>query len=616
MLRSTSSASASNDGPASASTSAPALASVPASASAFAPVSAAASTEPSLILHQQISTSTDTSISAVAGTAATVYFPAPATAPVPELEASPLPSNYAPHYKRGPSLSLDGKPSDSLSPLLGSQSSLPAISQDQRIKKRRIGTGSRGVSSLTPEQLAKKRASDRDAQRAIRERTKKQIESLEDKIRELTQQKPYQELEKVVLQKEAAEAKNAELKAFLASIVTSIQTFLSKDTAAEGAFTLPVPNPESVQPSQQQELSPYSAQHSSTTGNESKSHSVAYSSWDSPSCSPSTLGSHEVNSSAQQRHDYVSSLSIDSVEPKYEELLNQIQKTAIEAQDSLVYQQPYDWVASTHDSNTTTSSSLLPPPPPPQQHQCVDYMPDPSNPPHVVWVGSRVPMQHVAATCPYDNLILSFMYERRKLAAQGATPQEVVGPKYPSIKSLLNPHENIPSHPVSKVSTDILSKFSAVNRLPERVAVLYVMHRMMRWQISPTPENFELLPPFSQPTDLQYSKPHPAWVDYVPFPAMREAFINNYQSPEYNFEVIFIPYTQTLSLNWPYEEDDVLLRASSDSEITINPEFQRHLLKLENWTLGDAFYNASPALRGTYNLKSDSGISHGKEPGL
>jgi uncharacterized membrane protein (DUF106 family) len=68
---------------------------------------------------------------------------------------------------------------------------------------------------------------DREAQRAIRERTKNQIEALENRIRELTEQDPYQELQKVIRQKEAAEAKNAELMAHLRSIMVSIQTLLS-----------------------------------------------------------------------------------------------------------------------------------------------------------------------------------------------------------------------------------------------------------------------------------------------------------------------------------------------------------------------------------------------------
>jgi hypothetical protein len=95
-------------------------------------------------------------------------------------------------------------------------------------KKRRTGTSSRGVANLTPDQLAKKRANDREAQRAIRERTKNQIESLERKIKELTSQQPYQELQHVLRQKELVEAENADMKKRLASIVSLIHPILGQ----------------------------------------------------------------------------------------------------------------------------------------------------------------------------------------------------------------------------------------------------------------------------------------------------------------------------------------------------------------------------------------------------
>lgn len=68
---------------------------------------------------------------------------------------------------------------------------------------------------------------DREAQRAIRERTKLQIEDLEKKIRELTSQQPYRELQAGLRAKEAVEAENADIKRRLASIVSMIQPLLA-----------------------------------------------------------------------------------------------------------------------------------------------------------------------------------------------------------------------------------------------------------------------------------------------------------------------------------------------------------------------------------------------------
>lgn len=101
-------------------------------------------------------------------------------------------------------------------------------SSDSNKKRRTTGSSSRGVANLTPDQLAKKRANDREAQRAIRERTKNQIENLEQKIRELTSQQPYQELQHVIRQKEQVEAENVEIKKRLSSVVLLIQPMLGQ----------------------------------------------------------------------------------------------------------------------------------------------------------------------------------------------------------------------------------------------------------------------------------------------------------------------------------------------------------------------------------------------------
>lgn len=97
--------------------------------------------------------------------------------------------------------------------------------------------GSRGVANLSAEQLAKKvitslhmliadqsltsivkRANDREAQRAIRERTRNTIEALERRIRELESQQPFQELQRVVVERDRALAECEELRRRLGAV--------------------------------------------------------------------------------------------------------------------------------------------------------------------------------------------------------------------------------------------------------------------------------------------------------------------------------------------------------------------------------------------------------------
>ncbi len=211
--------------------------------------------------------------------------------------------------------------------------------------------------------------------------------------------------------------------------------------------------------------------------------------------------------------------------------------------------------------------------------------------------------RNCAPTCPLDSLLLDFLAERRQRAAEGLSQSEILGPRYPSVSSLLNPSISVYSHPLSKVFTDILARFPDLHTLPERVGVLYAMFLLMRWQVAPTQENYLRLPPWFRPVRSQTEREHPAWYDHIPFPDMRDRLVRDYEPGSFPFDNFFIPFTSTLSVNWPYEDAYVLLASPTGDELMINPVFEQHLGVLENWTLGPAFERAFPALQGSFNLR-------------
>jgi hypothetical protein len=109
---------------------------------------------------------------------------------------------------------------------------------DQPNKKRQKVPHGRGVANLTPEQLARKRANDREAQRAIRERTKNQIDRLNQRIRDLESQQPYHDLQVVLREKEAVQVENADIKKRLEGVMSIIQPILRASGGLNGACTL------------------------------------------------------------------------------------------------------------------------------------------------------------------------------------------------------------------------------------------------------------------------------------------------------------------------------------------------------------------------------------------
>jgi hypothetical protein len=101
-------------------------------------------------------------------------------------------------------------------------------------KRAAATTSSRGVANLTPEQLERKRANDREAQRAIRERTKLQIDRLNARILELESTQPYNDLQAVMRQKEAVQQENEEMKRQLAGFMAAFQRFIPGAQGLEG----------------------------------------------------------------------------------------------------------------------------------------------------------------------------------------------------------------------------------------------------------------------------------------------------------------------------------------------------------------------------------------------
>ena len=224
-------------------------------------------------------------------------------------------------------------------------------------------------------------------------------------------------------------------------------------------------------------------------------------------------------------------------------------------------------------------------------------------------------------SCTLDNLLLEFASERRARLSEGSPSSEVLGPLYPSFGAILYPSSRIhrPCHPMSAFFRDILATFPDISAPPEKVAVSLVMFLIMRWHVHPTVENYERLPVWCRPTSWQVTMPHPVWIDHLPWPEMRSEIIKDQQ--RYPFDGFFVPYTGTLSLNWPYQDNEVFARGEEaatgedvdvgapggEEDLYMSRAFERHLLRLDNWSLGPAFAHEHPMLVASVRMEDRKG---------
>lgn len=217
-------------------------------------------------------------------------------------------------------------------------------------------------------------------------------------------------------------------------------------------------------------------------------------------------------------------------------------------------------------------------------------------------VAKTATVKYGPPTCTLDDIILKFLAERELRAREGVPLFELAGPTDPDFSGLLRPERIAHTHPLPRLVTDILSKFPGFSKLPERVAALYITHCVLRWQVAPTQESYDHLPEWVRPIPLQYSSPHPCWTNYVPWPDVRNELVRHQHS--YPFDNWFIPFTTSLSLNWPYDDNDTILSQPGSDEWLINPVFEQHVRNLDNWSLGPAFARTHPVLAECVKIKA------------
>ncbi|KAL1632387.1 hypothetical protein SLS56_003629 [Neofusicoccum ribis] len=526
------------------------------------------------------------------------------------------------------------------SPPAAAANTPPPNQTPQPAPKRRRTSGqpsSRGVANLTPEQLARKRQNDREAQRAIRERTKQQIERLNNRIRELESQQPYHELQMALRAKEAVQTENDDIRRRLSTVMSLIQPILG--THGLNGTPLQLPPHDAGDPRAQQ--------HMHIPDQRAYHHGVSQVQEPQPP-HDQTNESSPTSQGANGRHwgpAFPGAPPTSHVrgwhpqQPPYDQPRSNIHPDLEFGQNS----DERLGVNFLLDNRAKLNNGHGGPMPPGMQSSGLDF----NGRPLEAW--NTLP-RTLEATCPLDSLLLDFLAERHAQAAEGAPIKTLVGPLYPDFSYLLNPDKDDQSHPLSKVFTDILRTFPDISGLPERVAVLYIMFMLMRWQIEPSQENYERLPDWMTPRPSQLFTPHPVWNDYLPWPRLRDHIITD--QPQQAFDNFFIPYTTSLSLNWPHNPRDCLLPASSvpasinttpsgipvdpateasptpatgstnavsgndsatggdgsptttgeagsvadEDQWVINPEFEGHLRNIENWSLGPQFRAAFPGL--------------------
>ncbi|KAF2862554.1 hypothetical protein K470DRAFT_255839, partial [Piedraia hortae CBS 480.64] len=444
---------------------------------------------------------------------------------------------------------------------LSPSASDPATSQGRR-KRPRAAPGSRGVANLNPEQLEKKRANDREAQRAIRKRTKATIEGLTNRIQELERQQPFQEIQRLTRERDQAlqrcEALQQKLSE-LAQATSQVGPGGLNELAALTVQQVPMPAVSQAQPhslerwsngqttaEQTQQYDPRLCQQQSAAPMAPVNAHVH----DGGLSSPQPLRNNDVSQvgGAEQQANASSLVAIDGI-------AKGVMSTQSRPSPAIHAAAP-------------PSSSLNPSP---------EFFRAALNP---IWL--RLP-KSIPSENPFDVMLSDFIVRCRQEVSKGTPLHSVLGSHYPAFEALCGPEMPHRLHPLSAFLNDVLSQFASTSALPERAAILYLMFLVLRWHICPCEPCYVRLPAWARPTAEALQNEHPLWVDYIPWPSLRQRIMSEGTKND-----VFSEYMKTLNVNWPYAPNHVFVVSNAqynDAQVTINPVFEDHLRNLNHWSV-------------------------------
>ncbi|WYZ41931.1 hypothetical protein EsH8_V_000826 [Colletotrichum jinshuiense] len=479
--------------------------------------------------------------------------------------------------------------------------------------------GTRSVSTLTPSQLARKRANDREAQRAIRARTKEHIERLERELEELKTERTRDQSQTVQELLRKNKALEEELFKLRESVgVPNGQSYPNSVyddnlSSISGAVSSPrsSPFPSNGEYNVMQELGPSYVP--MPDASESWGPGI-------PVSVPSTVSSP---SSSANTDEYGAGYIPTSVPAPMMDARSIPSKMDYDDVDSVsrrwIPPQPLNGTPTgAHVSSSAVSSSPA----------VVEYIPNSSVLPATVGSLIRqpgttlweIPTLIVPPTCRIDQLLVGFIQDCRRLS-QKKPIDTLLRPTRVNVKHFLEYHPTSPTsepprcqlvdldraasttitgpginHPIAELITALVNKAGVTNVI-ERLAVFAVIQRAVAWLVHPTREAYAAIVQELTPRPCQTNVPHPQWVDLILWAPLRTAIIE--RQDVYANEEFQAVYSASLRLiNWPCRPIDALVVDPQSGEMWLSDTFTAHAMRVENWRLNENFVRRYPELRG------------------
>lgn len=152
------------------------------------------------------------------------------------------------------------------------------------------------------------------------------------------------------------------------------------------------------------------------------------------------------------------------------------------------------------------------------------------------------------------------------------------------------------SHPVWSAIRAVDQKvFGAWVSKAARIAVMYACQTMLQYREAPTKENLARVPKYLLPRPSQQRLQHPAVIDYLVWPGLRDRLV--FEHEKYTrtgeFSAAFVKYAH---FDWPYTDDDIFIPDASTGDWRVSENFLQKVYDHRSWSMLPGFFDLYPEM--------------------
>lgn len=201
----------------------------------------------------------------------------------------------------------------------------------------------------------------------------------------------------------------------------------------------------------------------------------------------------------------------------------------------------------------------------------------------------QIPPHEIPDVSPLSTTYYKYLHTMVEQREQSiALASLVLGDGDPSIDLLFRPRGTSDPLNVSTWACEMVKQFMPFDFFTQ-LGYVFLISRLMRWNLCPTLQNYMLLPSIMRPTCAQRCIPHYPSADLQPLPVIREALVRGDRQLHKPVGNVGGAGTQGIKMHWPFGFEEAVVYDAVGGQLVLSRLFEAAAADEASWSCGVDF---------------------------